>query len=180
MLPLYLLGYLPVLVDCLRSCVYVFRMGFVFLGGETRSQHPRIGPNRAICKSYRHPAGLAGGMDTKLNMRTRRHRIFKLIPQVYLLKILKFKSQWPWPKGQWCGFFFFSLLLSLSLSPALSPFLFYLVIFHGFESWTFHSVSVPSVLYNFNKVLMTVKWISFSLRQTAQFSVKPLQVQYDS
>lgn len=35
MLPLYLLGYLPVLVDCLRSCVYVFRMGFVFWGGDT-------------------------------------------------------------------------------------------------------------------------------------------------
>lgn len=33
MLLLYLLGYLPVLVDCLRSCVYVFRMGFVFFGG---------------------------------------------------------------------------------------------------------------------------------------------------
>lgn len=24
-------GYLPVLVDCLRSCVYLFRMGFIFL-----------------------------------------------------------------------------------------------------------------------------------------------------
>lgn len=132
MLLLYLLGYLPVLVDCLRSCVYVFRMGFVFFGGgETRSQHPRIGPNRAICKSYRHPARLAGGMDTKLNMRTRRHRIFKLIPQVYLLKILRSLNLSDLDLKV-NGVVF--LLLSLSLSPALSPFLFYLVIFHSFES----------------------------------------------
>lgn len=129
MLPLYLLGYLPVLVDCLRSCIYVFRMGFVFLGGETRSQHPRIGPNRAICKSYRHPAGLAGGMDTKLNMRTRRHRIFKLIPQVYLLKILRSLNLSDFDLKVngvcFCFFFVFSSPVSLSLSVSRPLPLFY-------------------------------------------------------